>query len=295
MRGVPLLAALVALLLPAAALAHPSRGIVAGRDGAIYFSDLVRIWRIDGTRLALVHRNPGTHSHSLGLDPAGRLVWEESAYDPATKAYRETIWQLVGGRVSRRAGPVSPPPRGLGISFDRDGCSFHADQLRRGSPALVHRRCPGRPPVRLVGTAADDRAFRPALVNDVGGVAIAADGRFVFRHGGSVRAVDRSGRVQRLAAGVADENFGIALDPAGALLVVEHANRRVIRFAGGRRQVVATTPAGWGPTGVAAARGGLLLLEASEHRPGQPTRMRVRQVGRDGRSRVLAQVTVPEP
>ena len=290
-----LVAALAALLLPAAALAHPSRGIVAGSDGAIYFSDLVRIWRLDGTRLRLIRRNPGTHTHALALDPAGGIVWEESAYDPAGRRYSETIWQFAGGRASRRFGPVSPPPRGLGISIDRDGCSFHADQLRRGGPALVHRRCPGRAPVRLVGSAADDRAFRPTLVNDVAGVALAPDGRFVFRHGGSVRSVDRRGRVRLLAANVADENFGIALDAAGGVLVVENRNRRVLRFAGGRSQVAATTPAGWGPTGVAAVRGAILLLEASEQRPGQPTRMRVRRLDGDGRSRVLAQVVVPQP
>lgn len=290
-----LLVALLALLLPATAPAHPSRGIAVAPDGAVYFSDLIRIWRIDGTRLRLVHRNPGTHSHALALDPAGRILWEESAYDPASGRYRETIWQFAGGRVSRRFGPLSPPPRGLGISVDRDGCSFHSDQVRRGGPAIVHRRCPGRPPMRLFGSAADDRAFRPVLVNDVAGVALAPDGRFVFRHGRAVREIDRRGRVRLLAADVADENFGIALDPAGGLLVVENRNRRVLRFAGGRRRTAATTPAGWAPTGVAAAGGAIVLLEASDHRPGRPTRMRVRRVDGDGRSRLLATVTVPQP
>ena len=284
--------AVAASLVAAPAAAHPSRGIAVDDRGTVYFSDLIRVWRIDGAWLRLVHRNPGTHTHALAIDPGGRLVWEESAYDPARNSYAESIWQLAGGRVSRRLGPLSPPPRGLGITFDSAGCSFHADQVSRGGPALVHRWCRGRQSVRLVGGAADDRRFRPALVNDLGGTALAADGRFVFRHGGTVRAVDRRGRVQVLARNVANENFGIALDPSGALLVAEHGNRRVLRIAAARATVAARSPAGWGPTGVAAGRGFIVLLEASDYRRGEPTRMRVRRIA-GGQSRVLAQVTVP--
>lgn len=286
--------ALAASLLAAPASAHPSRGIAVDERGTIYFSDLIRVWRIDGTRLGLVHRNPGTHTHALAIDPAGRLVWEESAYDPGRQSYSESVWQLAGNRVSRRIGPLGPPPRGLGITFDRVGCSFHADQAVRGGRALVHRWCRNRPPVRLLGSAADDRRFRPALVSDIGGTALAADGRFVFRHGGMVRAVDRRGRVQLLARNVANENFGIALDPSGALLVAEFDNRRVLRITGGRASVAARSPAGWAPTGVAAGPGFIAVLEATPYRRGEPTRMRVRRVA-GGRSQVLAEVAVPQP
>lgn len=292
-RGWLAAAFLVAAATPAAA--HPSRGIVVDQSGTIYFSDLIRVWRLDGTRLSLVHRNPGTHTHSLALDPAGRLIWEESAYDPSRDTYAESIWQLSGNRVSRRFGPFSPPPRGLGISFDRSGCSFHADQLSRGGPGLVHRWCGRRSSIRLLGGAADDRRFRPALVQDIGGTTLAPDGRFVFRQGGMVRAVDRRGRVQLLARNVADENFGIALEPGGSLLVVEHANRRVLRIAGGRATIAARSPAGWAPTGVAAGRRSTFLLESSSYRRGEPTRMRVRRVARGAGTQVLAEVTVPQP
>ena len=290
------LAVLAALLvLSAPAIAHPSRGIAVDREGTIYFSDLIRIWRLDGTRLRLVHRNPGTHTHALAIDASGRLVWEESSYDPASQVFRETIWELRGNRAARRFGPMSPPPRGIGIIADRDRCTFHADQVGRGGPGIVHRWCPGRPPVRLYGTAADDRRFRSVSAQDIGGTALAAEGRFLFRQGGVVRAVDRRGRLQVLARTIADENFGIAVDSAGALLVAENRNRRVLRIVGGRARVAATSPPGWAPTGVAAGRGGLFLLEASDYRRGQAPRMRVRQIGPGGRARVLAQVTVPQP
>lgn len=283
------------LLVPAEALAHPSHGIAVDRGGTVYFSDLIRVWRLDGTRLRLVRRNPGTHTHALAIDPSGRLVWEESSYDPASQAYRETVWQLDGSRLARRFGPMSPPPRGVGIIADRDSCTFHADQVGRGGTGIVHRRCPGRAAVRLYGSAADDRRFRPVLVQDIGGTALAPDGRFVFRHGGVVRAVDRRGRLEVLARGISNENFGIGLDPTGALLVAEPGNRRVIRIVGGRARVAATSPAGWGPTGVAAGREGIFLLEGSDYRRGQPPRMRVRKIGPNGRSQVLAEVEVPQP
>jgi hypothetical protein len=77
--------------------------------------------------------------------------------------------------------------------------------------------------------------------------------------------------------------------------VAEHRNRRVLRIVGGRTRVAAATQPGWAPTGVAASSGGLYLLEASDYRRGQPPRMRVRQISSGGRSRVLAEVTVPQP
>jgi hypothetical protein len=57
--------------------------------------------------------------------------------------------------------------------------------------------------------------------------------------------------------------------------------------------VAATTPPGWAPTGVAAGRDALYVLEASDYRRGEPVRMRVRRIDRSGGARVLAQVAVP--
>ena len=287
-------AVLFALLEAAPAAAHPSRGIVVDRSGDIYFSDLVRIWRIRGDRLELVRDNRGSHTHGMIIDASGTVVWEESRYDPAGPTYLETVWRLNGGQPSRRFGPLRRPTLGLGIARDGAGCTCRANQVGVNGPPLVHRLCPGRRPQRLLGTTADEARYRPELINDAGGVAFGRDGSFLFRIGDTVRSADPSGRVRTIASGFARENFGIAADPAGALLVVEHGNRRVVRVTSGRRQVVATTPPGWGPTGVAVRGGSLLVLEASDYRAGAPIRMRVRQVGPRGRSRLLAQVTVPQ-
>ena len=231
----------------------------------------------------------------MAIDAAGHIVWEESSYDPASRTYQETVWQLSRGRLSRRFGPVSRPSRGLGIIRDRQGCTWHSDQAGRVGRSLVHRLCPGRPPVRLVGSAADDARFRPELINDLGGTLLAPDGRFMFRHGGTIRSVDPRGLVRLVASGLAVENFGIALDQAGRLLVAEHGNRRVVRISGRQRQVVAASAPGWAPTGVTARRDAIHVLEASDHRPGRPPRVRVGQIGPDGRARMVAEVEVPQP
>ncbi|HVF38164.1 MAG TPA: hypothetical protein VNA29_09525 [Sphingomicrobium sp.] len=254
----------------------------------------MRIWSIDPRgRLTLVHDNRGSHSHAIAIDASGQLVWEESRYDPATGRYTEFVWQRANGRTTRRFGPLRNPTPGLGITRDSVGCTWRYDRVGQGGPALVHRLCPGRRPVRLYGSAADEARFRPELVNDSGGVALASDGSFLFRHGGTVRAITRDGRIRMVAAGLSAHGSGIALDDAGGLLVADNGNRRVIRIAGPKRQLVATSPPGWAPTGVAVRARVVYVLEASDYRRGQPIRMRVRRV--DGqRIRLLAQVTLPD-
>ena len=75
---------------------------------------------------------------------------------------------------------------------------------------------PAARPKRLVGSAADDRAFRPALASNVAGTAIGPDGSFYFRQGRAVRRMTPRGQVSLVAGGLAAENFGIALDPQAA-------------------------------------------------------------------------------
>ena len=283
-----------AVLAAAPASAHPSRGIAVGPGGKVYFSDLTRIWRIEGDKRVLVRDNRGNHSHAMIVDPSGTLAWEESDYDPATGRYLETIWQLGPRGPQRRFGPALNPPLGIGIARDRAGCTYRVDQRGRGGPALVFRRCPGRATERLVGSEAAAKGFHPELVNDVGGVAFTPDGHFLFRHGGAVRKIDAAGRVTTVASGFADENFGIAMDRGGRLLVAEFNRRRVVGVAGGKRSVAAVSPPGWAPSGVAAGPAGrFYVLEASIYRPGRPLRMQVREI--DGpRATLVARLTVAE-
>jgi hypothetical protein len=131
------------------------------------------------------------------------------------------------------------------------------------------------------------------LLSNIGGAAFAADGSFVFRHGGTVHRLTPSGRLTTLASGFAVENMGIAVDAAGALFVVEQNRRRIVKVdRSGRRSVVAMSPRPWTPTGVAPWRGSLYLLEATEYLRGRPERVRVRKLSPGSAPRVLAVTTI---
>jgi hypothetical protein len=290
------LAALALLLVAAApAAAHPARGIVAAPDGRIYFSDLERIWSIEPNgRLKLVREHRGIHTHALAIARNGNLYGEDSEYRSADDSYRESIWRISrGGRFSYAYGPTSRLERGAGLQRDTRGCMYHADQTGPNGRPLVHRKCPGRAPERLVGTEADDRAFRPVLINDVAGTAVGADGSFYFRQGRAVRRVSPSGKVTLVGDRLEAGNFGIAVDPQGNVYVAEHSARRIVRIApNGRRQIASIAQAPWSPTGVAVRGGVLFVLESTEYVRGVPTRMRVRRVAGD-RSRTLATVSIP--
>ena len=275
-----LLLAALALLLPAAALAHPSRGIVAAADGRVYFSDLLRIWTISPDGRQSVVRGPnGGHTHELFLASDGALYGEDSHY--ADGSYTSALWRRnVNGRIAFLFGPAANPPPGLGVVRDNRGCTYQSDKTRTGALVLC-RRCAGRSE-RLRGATAPPRE----LLSNIAGAATGPGG-FYFRRGPTVHRVDPSGRTMLVAIGLSAENFGLAVDPDGSLYVAEFAYGRVVRVdRDGRRSVAAKSPAPWAPTGVAYAGRSLYLLEAS--RAGS-NRMRVRRI-HGGRSRVMAVV-----
>jgi DNA-binding beta-propeller fold protein YncE len=275
-------------------VAHPARGIAVSRDGHVYFSDLTRIWRIDGGKRTLIRDNHGHHSHSLIVDASGTVVWEESAYDPATDRYTETIWELGARGPRPRFGPLRSPPLGLGLARDARGCTYRVDLPAQGANGFAVRRCSNERPRLIFGSAAAARAFRPVLINDVAGVAFAPNGNFWFRDNGIVRSVDAAGRMRIIARGLSPDRFGIAADRQGRLLVAEFDRRRVLRIDGARREVVATSATGWAPTGVAVASDSrLFVLEATLYRRGDPLRMQVRQLA-PGPPRLIARTTVAE-
>ena len=280
------LAALTALLFATAAAAHPSRGIAAAPDGRVYFSDLVRIWTIapDG-RVTLVRHAGGRHMHEIFLDPGGTLYGEESDYSPATRAYRAAIWRLrPGGGSAYAYGPTARPAPGMGVFRDARGCTFQADETRARA-LVLYRLCPGQRPEHIAGARSPPRD----LLSNIGGAAFGADGSFYFRRGSSVHRLTPRGALTTAASGFSPENFGIAVDSAGALLVAEPARRRVVKLGGnGRRTIAATSSPPWSPTGVAVSRGSLYLLEASDHAPGRQTRVRVRKLSPGAPPRVLA-------
>ena len=293
MRFACLVAALCLALASAVAAAHPPRGIAVTAEGRVFFSDLERIWSIapDG-RMAVVRASVGGHTHELFLDEGDHLFGEDSFYDPETAPYRAALWMRApDGRYSITYGPTDRPAWGAGIFKDRLGCSLLA-QESRARALLLHRLCPGEQPQLLSDPAAMKQAGPLQRLSNIGGAAVGPDGSFYFRHRGIVQRLRAGDRLVTAARGFTPENFGIAVDEAGALYVAEHGRRRIVRVQpNGRRSVPINAEAPWAPTGVAARGGSLYVLEVTDHAAGGPARYRVRRLGRDGAVRLLG--TVP--
>ena len=297
MRFAARLAVALLLLTSAGASAHPSRAIAVTDDGRVYFTDLERLWLIgrDGRLREL--RDRDRHTHEIALDPAGNVIGEDSAYDPATGVYRGELWQISPSGRFRTIYPLTDRmERGVGVVRDALGCTYQVNETAGTRRPLVHRRCPNGRIERLVGSAADDRSFNKQLLSNVAGAALGPDGSFYFRQDTTARRISPDGAVRVVASGIVRENYGIALDRDGSILVAEGAARRLVRVSpGGRRTLAATSAKPWFPTGIAVGRDGLYLLEATDYQRGVETRVRVRRVTPGRGSTVLATVAVPLP
>lgn len=268
---------LVLTTLPAAVSAHPAVGIVVGRDGTVFYSDTVHVWAIapDGTRTIAVR---DVHTHQLRLDADGTLYGEHLAFEGGRWSHR--VWRRSPqGRISDVV-PTRP-----GFLSDVNDFSFCVDAaggaywLEGSAPARLRVRSPGG--AAAVTRATLDLTNASWLTVSGAGVAFVSEGGIVWR----VRP-DRS--VERLPDGLSRSRdrlavMGMAAADDGTLYVAAYADRVVRRMRpGGDIATVVTSPAGWGPTGVAiAADGALWVLEASERNA-----QRVRRLGRDGQVRV---------
>jgi hypothetical protein len=308
MRGLSRLAAACFAFLGAAASAHPTWGIAADASGQVWFSQLESVWRIDA-RGGLHLIRPaveGHHVHELRLDASGNLIGEELSYDPETQLYHSAVWEVTpSGAAHYLLAPTTSPPLGFGIWSDRAGNRYQVqwnDNQRRN--LLVFRRAPDGRVTRLLGSAAEAAGYRPSVLYNSGGFAIAADGTAFFTDRASLYAIAPGGAVQRLAT-LCEEvakrpcarpaNLrGIALGLGGSLYLADAAGRRVLRREpGGRFQSLLASGAGWSPHGVALSADALFVLEFTDHRQGVPDQVRVRKLARDGRVTILAQMPAP--
>lgn len=282
----------LALLAANEADAHPPRGIVVDARGTVYFSDLERIWTIDPRgRLSLARAGvSGRHIHELVIDGSGAVYGDETSYDPANETWPSAIWRMGPGRgVTYLLPTTTAPPPGSGLWRDARGCTYVAQQDRAPAGPLLFRRCPGGRAELLYGSRADARGFRQVLTSNFGGTAMGPGGAFYFRHGGTVRKRLPGGAISVAASGLPIENYGIAVGADGSVYVAELAARRVTRtWPGGRRTVVATSAAPWGPTGVFWRSGILFVLEVGIRDPRDEPAFRVRTLRPGGRAATVA-------
>jgi hypothetical protein len=83
----------------------PGWGIVRTAAGTVYVTDVIRnvVWKVDPNRragAALRER----HAHGLMLDGQGRLVGDQTDYDPVTQKFSRWAWRLEGEKLVRLDG-----------------------------------------------------------------------------------------------------------------------------------------------------------------------------------------------
>lgn len=269
---VALIFQLIFFLVPPVAEAHIGAGIVADREGRVYFLDTMRghVWMVDaaGQLKSLAEHK---HGDALILGADGNLycedvisggVWKITPQGVATevlsKAQRSAI---VGWTYLLTVGP--------------DGSFYfvsgYPDQVRLSkiSPSGKASMLAGS----TRGTA--DGPAREAQFREVRAAAWGADGTLYLIDGDSIRKLSADGIVSTLAGGP-DEGFadgagpaarfhhpsGLALDAQGNVFVADYDNHKVRKISpSGEVSTVEGAGQDWTPVGVAVAGGELYVLE----------------------------------
>lgn len=309
--------ALVCALTAGAAHAHPSAGIVVDREGRVYFSDLVTVWRLDAQgKLSAFRAGKDLHTHELFVDEAGNVYGTDNIYDPATERHNVAVWmKSPAGEFKYLFAPTENPPRGVGIVRDRAGNTFawERNDFHRKQGTWLVRRSPDGTVTRLAGSNyghADGRGEK-ASFGITNFTTLGPDGSLYVTDESYVRRVSPDGTVTTLAADIKNDRAdkpeekgksaylsGISVDPRGFVYVADFGSGRVIRIAPDRKtETVFRSERPWTPNGVAWGNGALYVMEYSATTDRGPFHTRVRRLAPDGSSTVLATVKdgAPQP
>lgn len=252
------------LLLPLLSLAHPGIGIVKDSKGAIYYTDLEQVWKLDksGNKTVVV---PHVHTHELYMDENDNLYGEHLWYNgERLNTWGHYVWRLQGNGV---LDTVVRPTEGFlqNYSFVRDG---------RGNMYWVERgdtsRFKKRTPEGNVATVAEGRFenIRWSHCTQEGILyfvdlhklyKLSSEGKF------TLLASDLDGGKTGFGFDRQHNVYGIWTDKANNVYVAIQAGRNVKRISPqGKVDVVAYSLAPWSPvSGLFDDEGGLWLLESS--------------------------------
>lgn len=267
-KALPL--ALLLLLAPlAVARAHPGVGIVIDRQGNVFYTDLVHVWRIaprGGKSIAV----RDVHTHELFIDSAGNLFGEDHRYQGGDR-WRHRIWRRSPeGRVTDVVPWTAGFWRDYGFTRDGSGTMYWVQCPDR--VCVIRKRMPGR---RIEVVAPSVR-----FANQVNLIAAAHDGSLYVADGTDLRRIRRDGRVETLAPRLGTMLMGLTPRPDGSVYVAAWGERSVLRVdSSGVVTTAARSAEPWAPSGVAvAADGSLWVLEYSTTND-----TRVRRIRADGR------------
>lgn len=279
-----LLLLLILLALPMQeARAHPGIGIVRDRQGNVFYTDLVHVWRITpaGHKSIAV---PNVHTHELAVDSLGNVYGEDSRYlgGEGDDRYRHRVWRRSpDGRVTDIVPWRIGFWRDYGFVRDRAGAMYWIScPAQRCS---IHRRAPTATSRAATTIVAAPGQFR-TRINWVAASATEPGVLYVV-DGTALRRLDPSGGVTTVTPNVGTLVMGLWPTVTGDVYVAVYGARAVVRvrIADGRVSTVARSPAPWAPSGVLVARDrSLWVLEYST-----ANTARVRRIAPDGTARVF--------
>lgn len=237
-------------LSAASANAHPPTGIVVDSRGRVFYSDLSRVWMIDGDAdpVVVVDR---THTHELWLDSADG-VWGEDVPNEGDR-YWHRIWvRRVDGTVEnvRPLTDGHPTVRNdFGLQRFDDGTAVVAI---RGDDPVVRFIDPEGVFTDVPFTAGKGYMHQTGVVD---GQAYVVRGSELFR-------VSRDGTVESVADDLVDRTLlfkwvhdrhavmGVFEGPGSAVCVAVYAGQSVecVTPAGERHRLL-KSPGRWSPSG----------------------------------------------
>jgi sugar lactone lactonase YvrE len=308
-----LILAFVTLLLASGieAAAHPATGIVVDRAGNVYFSDLETVWKVDLQGKLSVFRKGehGRHVHELSIDEKNNIYGADVSYEPATKKWISDVWKMTPeGKLSYLLEPTTDPPRGMSMWLDREGNMYLVDQNNHlKKQTLVLRRTPDGTVTTLAGSAyglADGKGHE-ARFGSIGGMVFGPDECIYLTDGTSVRKVAKDGTVTTVASGLDFKRpeddprlfasygglAGLSVDPDRNVYVADAGKRRLLKInPQGQASVVWRNEPPYFPNGVAAVGQNIYVLELGLTLPNLWSGPRIRKIGPDGKSTILATV-----
>ena len=299
------------LVIGVAASAHPASGIVVDSKKQIYFSDLETIWRVDTSGNLTVFRAGvrGRHVHELAIDKEDNIYGADISY--ISDKWISTVWKMTpAGSFVYLLEPTSDPPVGMSIWRDQQGNMYWVDQNNHTkTKTLLLRRTPSGVVTTLAGSAyghADGKGTQ-ARFGSIGGMTFGLDGSIYLTDGDSLRMVTMDGTVTTLGRGLNVRtpedsptlfggNYGSLAGLAvsadgGSVFIADSGNRRLLKVAKGKVDVVLRSEAPFFPTGAAATESGdVYVLEVGFTIPNVSSGPRIRKVSSDGTITVVATV-----
>lgn len=240
------------------AVAQPPTGIVATRQGEVYFTDPgAGIWKVDPTgKLSLLDSK---EYRSLALDTEGTFSHaSQEAYALLTPP--DAVPALL-------AGDKAP------VTVAQDGHVYYANSTSSGHLEVVRLRPNGQVLV-IADIAGNRKDKKQPLVN---GIAAGPGNVIYLSEDHTVRQVTPRGEVSVIAGplnnpecdslpglkkGQSPYLTGLAADSNGAVYAAATGCRSVFKIApDGKISTIHKTPAPWTPAGVAIAGGNIYVLE----------------------------------